>query len=496
MKKSKRSSTNTQRQQQTVQQLVNQGRIDEALRKIQAHLIFSPNDAWFLHEAARLLRRNGHPEKARVYFRKLVELNPADAGALNGLGLSFFDEGDLANAERYYKSALIAYSRYAACHNNYAILLHKTCCYEAALEQYQLALSIQPDYREARYGMSTVLAHLGKLAEAEALMLQVLAECPEDARCANALSMVQLPQGKFAEGWKHYKSRYSANNSERFYSLASLPQPYWQGEDLTSKTIMVKLEQGFGDAIQFCRFISRLKDEKNAASVVLFGGETLRALLSEVSGVDVYASVREDQLNIQFDCWCMMMDLPLHFTDTSNPFITQHPYLFAPKIADDRWLLDKTKYNVGIVWKGSPNHKNDAHRSLHHLSDLAPLFALAEINWISLQKGAGEEEIDAWPMVSPLGAQFGSYQDTAIVISQLDLVIGVDTSVVHLAGAMGVPCWGMLPAYARDWRWLQGREDSPWYPEMRLFPRGQREGWGEVVERIKNALIAQLQIKK
>ena len=492
MRNPTRSNATTQRQQQAVLQLITQGRNDEALRKIRAHLTFSPNDEWFLHEAARLLRRSGHPEKARVYFRKLVALNPADAGALNGLGLSFFDEGDFASAELYYRAALSAHSHYAACHNNYAIMLHKTYRYEAALEQYQLALRIQPDYREARYGMSTVLAHLGKLAEAEKVMLQVLAECPDDTRCVNALSMVQLPQGKFAEGWKHYKARYSANNSERFYTLSSLPQPYWQGEDLANKTIMVKLEQGFGDAIQFCRFLSRLKSEKNAEKVIVLGREILRPLLEDILGVDLYINIQEQPLNIQFDYWTMVMDLPFYFTQTPNPFITQYPYLFAPKVIDDRWALDKSTYQIGIVWKGSSEHKNDAQRSLQHLSDLAPLFTLANINWISLQKGAGEEETDAWPMVAPLGAQFGTYQDTAAVISQLDLVIGVDTSVIHLAGAMGVPCWVMLPAYARDWRWLQDREDSPWYPEMRLFPRGQGEGWSEVVERIKIALVAQL----
>ena len=491
MRSPTRSNSNTQRLQQTVQQLVNQGKNDDALRKIRAHLTFSPNDVWFLHEAARLLRRSGQLEQAKRHFRKLLTLNNNDAGALNGLGLSNFDEGDFTHAEHYYQAALNAHQQYAACHNNYAILLHKTHRYEEALNQYQLALSLQPEYSEARYGMSTVLAHIGKLAEAEASMLQVLSERPHDTRCINALSMVQLPQGKFAEGWKHYQARYSSSNPERFYTLASLSQPYWQGEDLSGKTILVKLEQGFGDAIQFCRFVSRLKKEKNAATVILSGRDNLRDLLKDLPDVDLYLGTQDRDTNIPFDYWCMVMDLPMHFIQTTNPFIAQHPYILTPKTFDERWLLDKSKYNIGIVWKGSPEHKNDAQRSVNHLSELAPLLSLSGINWVSLQKGAGENEVEDWPMILPLGAQCSNYQDTAAILSQLDLVIGVDTSVIHLAGAMGIPCWVMLPAYARDWRWLQGREDSPWYPEMRLFPRGQSEGWSEVVERIKSALAAQ-----
>lgn len=480
---------NDLRQQQSVTQLLQQGRQDEAWRKIRAHLTLAPYDGWFLHEAARLARRNGDLELAQRYYRRALKLAPQDAGLLNGMGLTHYDADRLPEAEQHYLAALRAHAAYAACHNNYAILLHKQYRYAAALEQYQLALHIQPDYIEARYGLSTVLAHMGKLQQAESQMQQVMQTRHNDRRCSNALGMVLLQQGKFSDGWRHYQSRYAPENPDRFFSLPELPIRYWQGEDLHGKTLLVRTEQGLGDEIQFCRFLSRVKSEKHAAKVVVIGSAGLKPLISSLAHLDDYLTREDKQQPLPHaDFWCSLLDLPQHFLNSPQPFCTQHPYLFSPEQQQMQWPINAAGKKIGIVWKGSAGHKNDGQRSLANLSQLSPLFELPNTHWVSLQKGAGEEEVTAFPQLQPYGSEFKNYQDTAAVIAQLDLVIGVDTSVIHLAGALGVPCWVMLPAWARDWRWLEGREDSPWYPQMRLFARGQEEEWDAVIARIKQAL--------
>ncbi|MBA0035906.1 glycosyltransferase family protein [Pantoea sp. BIGb0393] len=481
--------SNELRQQQAVTQLLQQGRQDEAWRKIRAHLTLVPYDSWFLHEAARLARRNGELELAQRYYQRALKVTPQDAGLLNGLGLTHYDAGRFSEAESCYQAALKAHTHYAACHNNYAILLHKQHRYHAALAQYRLALHIKPDYTKARYGMSTLLAHMGQLPEAESLMQQVLRERRSDRRCRNALGMVQLQQGNFSAGWRNYQARYALDNPDRFFSLPTLPFPYWQGEDLRGKTLLVRTEQGLGDEIQFCRFLSRVKTEKQADKVLMLGSNALKPLMATLAHVDGYL-VREDKQHSlpKVDYWCSLLDLPQHFLDSPQPFGAEHPYLFSSTEQQEQWPIAGTGKKIGVVWKGSSGHKNDIQRSLAHLSQLAPLFDLPNTHWISLQKGAGEEEVIDFPQVQPYGARFSNYQDTAAVISQLDLVIGVDTSVIHLAGALGKPCWVLLPAWARDWRWLAGREDSPWYPQMRLFARGQDEEWSDVIARVKHAL--------
>ena len=490
----KRPAINSARQQQAVTQLLKQGRTDDALKKIRAHLLLSPTDRWFLHEAARLARRGGQFIQAERDFRRLLKITPDDAGALNGLGLTCYDTQRFAEAEQCYQQALRLLPNYAACRNNYAILLHKSDRHAEAIEQYQHALAAQPDYPEARFGYGTALAHLQRLEEAEQAVSQALAGRVNNSRMLNTLGMIQLRRGNFTAGWRHYQWRYAADNPERFFLRPALTQSWWQGEDLTGKSILVLREQGFGDEIQFCRYASRLNSEKNAAQVILACSPQLVPLMASLPGVDRVISSRDASARPPTDFACMLLDLPGHFLDSCEPFGPLPPYLCACPNAMARWPLPNnshTPLRVGLVWKGSVGHNNDRHRSLSHLAVLAPLWQVDGIQWISLQKGAGEEEALSAAADQPLlalGQQFNDYADTAAVIAQLDLVITVDTSVAHLAGALGVNCWVIVPGIATDWRWTEGREDSLWYPQMRLFQRGAFEDEQQVVARLQQAL--------
>lgn len=493
MRLKKNGGSDALRQRQLLTQLIQQGKQEEAWKKIRARLLFAPNDVWFIHEAARLARRNGQLEDAVRYYQRGLRLMPQDAGMLNGLGLTHYDAGRFDDAEKYYRAALKAHPGYDACHNNYAILLEKMRRYDESLVQYQQALQARPDYIEARYGMSAVLAYIGRLDDAEREMRQVLKIQPADERCNTSLGMVLLQKGQYAEGWRRYQSRYAAKNPKRFFALPELKQPYWQGESLAGKTILVKTEQGMGDEIQFCRYLTRLKVEKQAARVIMLGRTALRPLISQLPNLDEYLVVADGQPLPAFDCWSMLLDLPQHFIASSQPFAPEGRYLNCDKARDACWTIAGNKLKVGLVWKGAVGHANDRNRSLPHLSVLAQLLELPGIEWVSLQKGTGENEVAEWPQLRPFGALFKDYLDTASVIEQLDLVIGVDTSVIHLAGAMGKPCWVMLAATARDWRWQAHREETSWYSNTRLFSQEYSEkDWSGVIARLQRALLALL----
>lgn len=192
----------------------------------------------------------------------------------------------------------------------------------------------------------------------------------------------------------------------------------------------------------------------------------------------------------EFDYWCYPLSLPLHFETTLDNLPAKIPYLSAPPDRIELWStrLPQSKVRIGLVWKGRPTHKNDANRSLPSLTILAPLWDIPGIAFVSLQKGAGEEEAVASPANQPvthLGSEIGDFADSAAILSQLDLLICVDTAMAHLAGALGVPCWVLLPDYGTDWRWLEGRTDSPWYPQvMRLFRQNGNGDWNDVVARV------------
>ncbi|MGL4725441.1 MAG: tetratricopeptide repeat protein [Scandinavium sp.] len=476
--------------QQEITQLVIQGNDQEALTRIKKRLLFHPRDVWCLREAGKLSRRLRKLSDAKAFYRKALTMAPGEAGTLGGMGLTLYDEKNYLEAERYYLAALKSYPGYSACHNNYAVMLGKMERHDEALHHYQQALSLNPDYTDACLGVCTTLTLKGELSQAESLLWQVQAQRPDDMHCQNVLGMVLLQQGKYQQGWACYRARYASTNPHRFFTLPALNLPYWQGEDLTGKTILIRTEQGYGDEIQFCRFVRQLKLEKNAERVVMVGRKGLESVMKHLPGVDRYLLPADKLALAEVDCWSMLLDLPAHFSESADPFAATTPYLRRRGRLSKKWLLPEKGLRIGVVWKGSADHKRDQYRSLPHLDELAPLREIPGIVWVSLQKGQGEAEVAGWPEMIPCGEQFEHYGDTASVLSQLDLVIGVDTSVIHLAGAMGIPCWVMLSSFARDWRWRQGCTETEWYPGMRLFAQQSQHNWQGVVAQVCDALMA------
>jgi hypothetical protein len=302
------------------------------------------------------------------------------------------------------------------------------------------------------------------------------------------LSYLLLRQGRFEEGWYCLEAR-------NWYAAltAQLDCPRWQGESVAGKSILISFEAGHGDVIQFCRYADVLKAQ-GAASITMICHPPLKALLEGMKSVNAVIAFDEQIPSSGWDFWTPLLSIPYYCKTRLDTIPANIPYLQAPRKLIEKWaaLLPKNGLRVGLVWKGSTQFENDADRSLPSLAVLAPLGSVANVSFISLQKGAGEDEAIQPPSglnLIHIGSQLTDFADTAAVVMNLDLIICVDTAIAHLAGALGKPCWVLLPEYKTDWRWMKDRTDSPWYPgTMRLFRQPAMGDWSSVVAEVVAAL--------
>lgn len=335
-----------------------------------------------------------------------------------------------------------------------------------------------------------------ELADAERCYRDALRLAPGYAVARNNLAHVLLRMGRFEEGWQCFETRYdpAIKANQQSVPVPDLPFPQWRGEPLEGKSLLICPEQGFGDEIQFCRYVPQLK-QRGAKRVSLICKTPLRPLFESLCGVD---AVYPDEDGVQIpvhDYWSFPLSLPLHCgTRTVADVPAELPYLHASAEHIEAWKprLPPGRLRVGLVWKGDQRHSNDANRSLPNLGVLAPLWQVAGVSFVSLQKGAGEDEARRAPPGQPLthlGSDIADFADAAAVISCLDLVICVDTAIAHLAGALARPCWVLLPWTGTDWRWLHQRSDSPWYPNaMRLFRQSRAGDWSDAIVNVAQAL--------
>lgn len=400
--------------------------------------------------------------------------------------------GQDAEAEAHYRIAIACAPDQGQTHLNFGVLLTRQKRFAEAEALYRQALALMPTAPAAWTNLGILQACLQEESAAEDSYRTALTLDPAHRLAAFNLSYLLLRQGRFEEGWRRFEAR---PWYERLQSL--LPCPRWQGEALTGKFLLIGIEAGHGDMIQFCRYAPLLK-ARGAAHIGLICHPALKTLLATLDGVDTIIALDESLPACTWDYWVPPLSLPLHCQTRLDNMPAALPYLHADPDKTARWAerlhLDALagQRRIGLVWKGNPHFENDADRSLPSLATLAPIAHLDGIRLICLQKGSGEAEAEQSPAglsCLNLGPQLGDFADTAAVISQLDLLISVDTAVAHLAGALGKPCWLLLPAYKTDWRWLTGRDDSPWYPgTLRLFRQNQPGDWGPVVREVRTAL--------
>jgi hypothetical protein len=341
--------------------------------------------------------------------------------------------------------------------------------------------------------LGVALKELGHLDGAVASFRRALEINPDLAEAHLNLSSLLLSLGQYADAWPKYETRYHTNINGRYVILPDVSFPQWQGEPLTGKSLVIWPEQGFGDEIQFARYIPLLKI-RGVSRITLVCKSPLKALLGTLEGVDAVVSQSEAASLPFHDYWTFSMSLPLHFATTVETIPSGLPYLSVLPERLDVWRdrLPTGGLKVGLVWKGSAGHKNDANRSLPSLSTLATLWSVPGVTFVSLQKGQGEEEAATPPAGQPIvnmGSGIQDFADTAAIVAQLDLVICIDTAIAHLAGALGKPCWVLLPASGTDWRWLRERTDSPWYPDvMRLFRQTKADDWAATIGEVAQTL--------
>jgi hypothetical protein len=363
----------------------------------------------------------------------------------------------------------------------------------AGLRCFQQAHDADPSDPVARRCLT--LGHIAMAAahsdrgEREAMLAHYRRAVDVDPNHAGAhwnLAWELLKEGRLLEGWQHYEWRWRWEGfPERERPFAT---PRWEGENLDGARILLHGEQGFGDCIQFARYAPMVA--ALGGRVILEVPRPLVRVMSTLRGVEIVVA-RGERLP-EFGCTCPLMSLPRVFGTAVESIPASVPYLGVPDgVASDRMVCPPGVRRIGLVWGGSPGHQRDERRSIG-LDLFCPLTRLDGFRWYSLQKGPAAAALRTGPpdlKVLDLASSIGDFADTAAIISQLDLVVTVDTSVAHLAGALGKPVWILVPAKS-DWRWLLDRTDSPWYPTARLF-RQRREGdWAREIDQVHQALLS------
>jgi tetratricopeptide (TPR) repeat protein len=359
--------------------------------------------------------------------------------------------------------------------------------FDEASANYDRALALRPDYPEAHTSLGVTLHALKRFDEELRCYERALAVRPDFVEAHYNRALCRLLIGDFDRGWAEHEWRWQ---TEQFkHSRGNFVQPQWTGsQEIGGKTILLHAEQGFGDTIQFCRYAPRVA--ALGARVILAVQGPLRDLLQSLDGV-AQVMARGDALP-PFDLHCPFLSLPLVFGSRLDTIPHETPYLRVSAQAAANWgarLPPKTRPRLGLAWSGRPEHNNDLNRSIDLASFLSPLQGI-DATLVSLQRevrAADAVVLQERSDVIHFGQELKDFSDTAALAANMDLVIAVDTSVAHLAGALAKPVWILLP-FVPDWRWLLDRDDSPWYPTARLFRQDDSRRWDSVFARLRAAL--------
>jgi Flp pilus assembly protein TadD len=498
------------------------GRLDEAVKQCQDALRQSPNDPEAHRSLGNAFYLAGKFAEAARCYQQTLRLNPDDADAHNNLGASLADLGQLEDAIPCYQEALRLRPGFSNAHYNLGNALRLLNRLEESVASYQEALRLRPDFAEgftnlgnalrlqgrlleatachqkavqlapgfalAHNNLGLTLADSGRFTDALACYGEVLRLDPNFAEAHRNRSLVRLLLGDLEQGWLEYEWRWRCSD----FSIPKLPQPLWDGAPLEGRTVLLYTEQGLGDTLLFVRFVPKVKER--GGRVVLAAPESLHPILSRCEGID--RLVPRHGITVDFDVHCPLMSLPKVLGTTFATIPAAIPYLHADPERVERWgreLSAVRAFRVGIAWQGNPRIVYDRERSIP-LRQFALLAKVDGVALFSLQKGPGSEQLRALAgeiAIHDLGERLdrssGAFEDTAAVLAHLDLVITCDTALAHLAGGLGVPTWVVLPTVP-DWRWFLGRDDSPWYPSVRLFRQTREKSWDEPFQRVAKAL--------
>lgn len=450
-------------------------------------IAFKPDHAEAYCDRGNALLELKRTDEAIASYEQAIAIRPSYADALNNCGVALREAKRFSEAVARYDRAIALRPDYAEAYSNRGVALKDLQQFDEAVASYDRAIAINPKYAEACSNKGNTLLEMAQFEAAVASYDQAISIKPDYAEAYWNKSLILLLQGNYKAGWEHYEWRWA--NEKIGLNPRVFDQPLWRGEEeLEGKVILLHAEQGLGDSIQFCRYAALLR---NCGAKVLI--EVHQPLVALLKGLDGVSDVVETGFPLPaFDYHCPMLSLPIAFkTDLSNiPNAT--PYLsssvekreyFSSKLGIKKLL------RVGLVWSGSAIHTNDSNRSLK-LADLIDILP-TDCEYISLQKEVRAVDVDVLgnSSIKNFSADIANFTDTAALCDLMDVIISVDTSVAHLAGALGKPTWVLLP-HIPDWRWLLDREDSPWYPNMRLFRQGGSKNWTPVLQKLAENLKA------
>ncbi len=464
------------------------GQRDQALAWLQRSVALEPT-AKSLFALAVVQQSAGAGKEAQLNFERSLALDPSDFDAHILTGGNLLDLKEPAAAERHFRNAVELDPSRPGGWTNLGVALDRQERHDEAELAFRKAYELEQasgDDVSAFVNLAVCMRHKGALEEG----LRICRHLAEFPKCNGhfVYALTLATAGRSREAWPHHEFRWGYPPLVRL--RAGFPKPAWSGQDLRGKTILLRAEQGLGDTVQFLRYAPWLKCL--GATVIARVQAPLIRLAKGCYGVD--RILDKDEPTPDWDFYCHPMSLPAVFGTELDTIPSHGPYLRVDSDVQREWaprFPATDRLRVGLVWAGSPEHQRDLHRSLP-LSALSGLLSLEGVEFYSLQKGPAVDELvraEVGRRVQNLSADLADFSDTAAVIERLDLVISVDTSVAHVAGALGRPVWMMIPAPA-DWRWMNDRADSPWYPSMRLFRQSERGQWGSVAAEITAALAA------
>jgi Flp pilus assembly protein TadD len=466
------------------------GRSKEAGQLYRLILEKDPTHAGALHGLGVIVHRSGEYRQAAELIQKALSITPDWPEACCNLGNALLGQGNPEEAIAAQRHAIALRSNFTEAYINLGTALQAKGRHDDAISAYRQALSFAPGYPEALINLGSALQVTGRFDEAIATYRQGLAVSPDFPEAHFNLSLLMLMRGDFARGWDEYEWRLKCR--DRPEANRKFAKPQWDGSPLKGRTLLVHSEQGLGDAIQFVRYLPMIT--QRGATVVLDCQIELHQLFHTIPG-GCKTGLRGEPLP-HYDLHCALLSLPRIFKTTLENIPAEVPYLFPDPELINFWRKKlaasapdfKMGLKIGLAWAGSATNKQDSVRSLS-LDQFAPLARIPGVTFYSLQKGPAASQAKSAPpglhLIDYMD-QFSNFSDAALIVN-LDLIISVDTSVAHLAGALARPTWILIP-WVPDWRWMLDRDDSPWYPTVRLFRQTSMGDWPGVIKRVVEAL--------
>jgi tetratricopeptide (TPR) repeat protein len=465
--------------------LAGQRQWDQAIASYQRAIQLQPEFAEALNNLGIALRFRGEFDEALATYRRALQIRPDFPEAYNNLGEALAQMARLDEAITALGEALKLEPDYVRAHQNLGNVFTDAGQFDAAVRSYRRAIELEPESAETQKNLGHALRYQRQFDAADVAYRRALELQPDFAEARFGQAQQRLLLGDFAHGWPLYESRWDAFRSEQ----RTFPQPTWNGEPFPHQRLLIHAEQGFGDAIQFVRYASLAAER--GGEVLVECPRTLAGLFHSVEGVrEVIAA--GDPLP-PFDLHLPMLSLPLVFRTTPEAVPQKVPYLQADPERIDQWRVRlggrQRSWRVGLAWQG--NRKTILLRKRDvTLRSLLPLWDVKGVEFVSLQIGPGAQQIQELPggseIIDPT-PNIHDFADTAALMTNLDLMISVDTSVAHLAGALGRPVWTLI-SFVPDWRWGLESEDTLWYPTMRLFRQPVPDDWDSVIQRVAGQL--------